>query len=144
MKLLIANGHLIDPSAPENTGMNVLIEEGRVSAWIRLNDAQPEVDEVFDARGLLVAPGFIDMHVHLREPGQEHKETIATGCAAAVAGGFTSVCPMPNTSPVNDNAAITRYMIEQAERAGLANVLPIGAITKASDGTELAETGEMK
>jgi dihydroorotase len=84
------------------------------------------------------------MHVHLREPGQEHKESIATGCAAAVAGGWTSVCPMPNTNPVNDNAAITRYMIEQAERAALANVFPIGAITKSSDGTELAEMGEMK
>jgi dihydroorotase len=144
MKLLIANGHLIDPSAPENTGMNILIEDGRISDWIRPNDIQPEVDEVVEASGLLVAPGFIDMHVHLREPGQEHKETIATGCAAAVAGGFTSVCPMPNTSPVNDNAAITRYMIEQAERAAFANVLPIGAITKSSDGAELAEMGEMK
>lgn len=144
MKLLIANGHLIDPAAPENTGMNVLIEDGRVSAWIKPNDAQPDADEVFDATGLVVAPGFIDMHVHLREPGQEHKETIASGCAAAVAGGWTSVCPMPNTSPINDNAAITRYMIEQAERAGLANVFPIGAITKSSDGVELAEMGEMK
>jgi dihydroorotase len=84
------------------------------------------------------------MHVHLREPGQEHKETISSGCAAAVAGGFTSVCPMPNTSPINDNAAITRYMIEQGERAALANVFPIGAITKSSDGSELAEMGEMK
>jgi dihydroorotase len=84
------------------------------------------------------------MHVHFREPGQEHKETISSGCAAAVAGGFTTVCPMPNTSPVNDNAAITRYMIEQGERARLANVLPIGAITKSSDGSELAEMGEMK
>jgi dihydroorotase len=92
----------------------------------------------------MVAPGFIDLHVHLREPGQEHKETIASGCAAAVAGGWTSVCPMPNTNPVNDNAAITRYMIEQAQNAGLANVFPIGAITKSSDGTELAEMGEMK
>jgi len=144
MKLLISNGHLIDPAAPENTGMNVLIEDGKVTAWIKPTEQQPEVDDVFDASGLLVAPGFIDMHVHLREPGQEHKETIASGCAAAVAGGFTSVCPMPNTSPVNDNAAITRYMIEQGERAGLANVLPIGAITKSSDGSELAEMGEMK
>jgi dihydroorotase len=84
------------------------------------------------------------MHVHLREPGQEHKETIASGCAAAVAGGWTSVCPMPNTTPVNDNAAITRYIIEQAAKAGLANVFPIGAITKTSDGVELAEMGEMK
>jgi dihydroorotase len=144
MKLLIANGHLIDPAAPENTGMSVLIENGRVSSWLRHGEEAPEGCEVFDASGLLVAPGFIDMHVHLREPGQEHKETIASGCAAAVAGGFTSVCPMPNTTPVNDNAAITRYMIEQAERAGLANVFPIGAITKSSDGSELAEMGEMK
>ena len=144
MKFLIKNGHLIDPAAPENTGMSVLIANGRVAAWIRPNEALPDDCEVFDAAGLLVAPGFIDLHVHLREPGQEHKETIATGCAAAVAGGWTSVCPMPNTSPVNDNAAITRYMIEQAERAGLANVFPIGAITKLSDGTELAEMGEMK
>ena len=144
MKLLIANGHLIDPAANENTGMNVFIEGGRVTAWLRPNEQAPEGCEVFDASGLLVAPGFIDMHVHLREPGQEHKETIATGAAAAVAGGWTSVCPMPNTSPVNDNAAITRYMIEQAERAGLANVFPVGAITKSSDGSELAEMGEMK
>lgn len=144
MKLLIANGHLIDPAAPENTGMNVLIEDGRVAAWLRQNEPAPEGCEIFDASGLLVAPGFIDLHVHLREPGQEHKETIATGCAAAVAGGWTSVCPMPNTNPVNDNAAITRYMIEQAEHAGLANIFPIGAVTKSSDGTELAEMGEMK
>ena len=144
MKLLIANGHLIDPAAQENTGMSVLIEDGKVAAWIGPNEQAPTDCDVFDASGLLVAPGFIDMHVHLREPGQEHKETIASGAAAAVAGGWTSVCPMPNTQPVNDNAAITRYMIEQAERAGLANVFPIGAITKSSDGSELAEMGEMK
>ena len=144
MRLFIKNGHLIDPAASENTGMSVLIEDGRVAAWIRPNEPAPEGCEVFDASGLLVAPGFIDMHVHLREPGQEHKETIATGAAAAIAGGWTSVCPMPNTQPVNDNAAITRYMIEQGERAGLANVFPIGAITKSSDGAELAEMGEMK
>ncbi len=144
MKLLIANGHLIDPAAHENTGMSVLIEDGKVAAWIGPNEQAPTDCEVFDASGMLVAPGFIDMHVHLREPGQEHKETIASGAAAAVAGGWTSVCPMPNTQPVNDNAAITRYMVEQAERAGLANVFPIGAITKSSDGSELAEMGEMK
>ncbi len=143
-KLLIANGHLIDPNEGQNSGKNLLIENGRVAAWLEQNEAAPEDAEVFDATGLIVAPGFIDLHVHLREPGQEHKETIATGCAAAVAGGFTSVCPMPNTTPVNDSAAITRYMIEQAEHAQLANVFPVGAITKSSDGHELAEMGEMK
>lgn len=144
MKLLIKNGHLIDPAVPENTGKNLLISEGRVEAWLDQREADPEGVEVFDAAGMLVAPGFIDLHVHLREPGQEHKETIASGCAAAVAGGWTSVCPMPNTTPINDNAALTHYMIEQAEHAGLAHVFPIGAITKSSDGTELAEMGEMK
>ncbi|HEX8738403.1 MAG TPA: amidohydrolase family protein, partial [Pyrinomonadaceae bacterium] len=144
MKLLIANGHLIDPAAPENTGMNVLIEDGKVAAWLRHDEAAPADAEVFDATGLLVAPGFIDLHVHLREPGQEYKETIATGAECAAVGGFTSVCCMPNTAPINDNAAITRFIIEQANRAGFANVFPIGAITKASDGSELAEMGEMK
>jgi dihydroorotase len=144
MKLLIVNGHLIDPAEGQNSGKNLLIENGKIAAWLGPGDPAPDDAEVFDAGGLVVAPGFIDMHVHLREPGQEHKETIATGCAAAVAGGWTGVCPMPNTSPVNDNAAITRYMIEQAEHAGLANVFPVGAITKSSDGSELAEMGEMK
>lgn len=144
MKLLIANGHVIDPAEGQNSGKNLLIEDGKVTAWLGQNEKAPEDAELFDASGLIVAPGFIDVHVHLREPGHEHKETIATGCAAAVAGGWTSVCPMPNTNPVNDNAAITRYMIEQAEHAGFANVFPIGAITKSSDGSELAEMGEMK
>ncbi len=144
MKLLIANGHLIDPTEGQNSGKNLLIEDGKVVSWLGQNESAPEDAEVFDASGMIVAPGFIDLHVHLREPGQEHKETIASGCAAAVAGGWTSVCPMPNTQPINDNAAITRYMIEQAERAGLANVFPVGAITKSSDGHELAEMGEMK
>lgn len=144
MRLLITNGHLIDPAEGQNSGKNVLIEDGRVSAWLSTSEQPPEDCQIIDAKGLVVAPGFIDMHVHLREPGQEHKETIASGAAAAVAGGWTSVCAMPNTTPVNDNAAITRYIIEQAERAGFANVFPIGAITKSSEGGELAEMGEMK
>src|SRR6266851_2535219 len=144
MRLLIANGYVIDPTQGTNTGKNLLIEDGRIVGLSNQSDAVPEGAEVFDATGLIVAPGFIDMHVHLREPGHEYKETIASGAAAAVAGGFTTVCAMPNTSPVNDHAAVTRFVIEQAERAGLANVFPIGAITKNSDGTELAEMGEMK
>jgi dihydroorotase len=144
MKLLIANGHLIDPACGQNSGKSILIEKGRVIDWLNHNDCAPADCEIFDATGLIVAPGFIDLHVHLREPGQEYKETIASGCAAAVAGGFTSVCPMPNTKPINDNAAITRFIIEQARRAGFANVFPVGAITKESCGSELAEIGEMK
>jgi dihydroorotase len=144
MRLLIANGYLIDPSQGLNSGYNLLIEDGRVAGVLDRNDAVPEGAEVLDATGLVVAPGFIDLHTHLREPGQEYKETIETGAAAAVAGGWTSVCAMPNTDPVNDSPAVTRFVIEQAERAGLANVFPIGAITKGSAGTELAEMGEMK
>src|SRR5690606_6369804 len=111
MKLLIQNGHLIDPGAPENTGMNVLVEDGRVSAWMKQSEPVPEGCEVFDAAGQVVARGFIDLQVHLREPGQEHKSRIASGCAAALAVGWSSVCRMPNTDRVNGIAAITRYMI---------------------------------
>src|SRR5437016_7959568 len=144
MRLLIQNGYVIDPSQGINTGKNLLIEDGRIIGLSSYGDAIPDDVEVFDATGLIVAPGFIDMHVHLREPGHEYKETIASGAAAAVAGGFTTVWAMPNTAPINDNAAVTRFVIEQAERAGLANVFPIGAITKNSEGTEVAEMGEMK
>ncbi len=144
MRLLIKNGYVIDPGQGTNTGKNLFIEDGRVVDLISHSDNTPEGAEVIDATGLIVAPGFIDMHVHLREPGQEYKETIATGAAAAVSGGFSTVCAMPNTDPVNDNAAVTRFIIEQAERAKLADVLPVGAVTKNSEGTELAEIGEMK
>ncbi len=143
-RLLIANGYLIDPTQGINAGKNLLIENGRVAGLLERGDDVPEGAEVFDATGLVVAPGFIDLHVHLREPGQEYKETIETGARAAVAGGWTSVCAMPNTDPVNDNAAVTRFIIEQAGRAKSANVFPVGAITRGSQGAELAEMGEMK
>lgn len=144
MRLLIKNGYVIDPAQGTNAGKNLFIEDGRVVGLMSHRDNVPEGADVIDATGLIVAPGFIDMHVHLREPGHEYKETIASGAAAAVAGGFTTVCAMPNTDPINDNAAVTRFIIEQAERASLADVLPVGAMTKNSEGTELAEIGEMK
>src|SRR5215213_6456130 len=144
MRLLIANGYVVDPTQDVNGGRDILIEDGRVAALIKSGEPAPEGAEVFDATGLVVAPGFIDLHTHLREPGQEYKETIATGAWAAVAGGFTSVCAMPNTDPVNDNPAVTSFIVEQAAAARLANVFPVGAITKGSRGEELAEMGEMK
>ena len=113
MKLLVTNGYLIDPSQGLNTGKDLLIEDGRVAGVLDRGEPAPKDAEVFDATGLLVAPGFIDLHVHLREPGQEYKETIATGAAAAVAGGWTSICAMPNTDPINDSPAVTRFILEQ-------------------------------
>src|SRR5229473_1397797 len=144
MKILIANGYVIDPGQGINGGKDLLIEDGRVSGLLERGREVPDGTEVFDATGLIVAPGFIDLHTHLREPGHEYKETIATGASAAVAGGWATICAMPNTDPVNDSPAVTRFIIEQAERAKLANVFPIGALTKNSAGTELAEMGEMK
>src|SRR5215510_11637598 len=144
MRLLIANGYVIDPAQQVNAGRNVLVEDGRVVGVLERSESPPEDVQILDATGLIVAPGFIDLHTHLREPGQEYKETIASGAAAAVAGGWASVCAMPNTDPINDNPAVTRFIIEKGEAARLANVFPIGAITKGSGGRELAEMGEMK
>jgi dihydroorotase len=144
MRLLIANGYVVDPTQGVNGGRDILIEDGRVAALLPSGEARPEGAEVFDATGLVVAPGFIDLHTHLREPGQEYKETIASAAAAAVAGGFTSVCAMPNTDPVNDNPAVTSFIVEQSAAVRLANVFPVGALTKGSRGEELAEMGEMR
>jgi dihydroorotase len=140
--LLIKNGTIIDPSQSLESKQDLLIRDGRVEAIGASLDAKGV--EIFDASGLIVAPGFIDLHVHLREPGFEYKETIASGARAAVAGGFTSVCCMPNTEPVNDNSSVTSFIIEQSRAAELANVFPIGAITVGSQGKHLAEIGEMK
>ena len=142
MKLLIKGGRIIDPAQGIDRAADLLVEDGRVAT---IGDGiGDDGADVFAAAGLIVAPGFIDLHVHLREPGEEYKETIATGAAAAVAGGFTSICAMPNTNPVNDNASVTRYIIEKAREAGLAAVYPVGAITRGSAGVELAEMAEMK
>jgi dihydroorotase len=142
MKLVIKGGRVIDPSQGLDKVSDLLIEDGRVRAIE--DSATSEGATVFDAGGMVVTPGFIDLHVHLREPGEEYKETIASGVAAAVAGGFTSVCAMPNTAPANDNASITRYIIDKAREAGLATVYPVGAITRDSAGEELAEMAAMK
>ncbi|HEX5080451.1 MAG TPA: dihydroorotase [Blastocatellia bacterium] len=144
--LLIKNGNIIDPSQSLaqtlETKKDLLIRDGRVEAIDESLDA--EGVEILDAADLIIAPGFIDLHVHLREPGFEYKETIASGARAAVAGGFASVCCMPNTKPVNDNSSVTSFIVEQGRVAKLANVFPIGAITEGSKGERLAEIGEMK
>src|SRR5580693_8368981 len=140
--LLIKNGRVIDPASGHDGVADVCLEDGLVRG-VGTNLDAPAGGTIFDASGLVVAPGFIDMHVHLREPGFEYAETIETGSRAAAAGGFTSICPMPNTSPVNDNVTVTSYIIDRAERHAVVNVFPIGAITKNSAGEELAAIGSM-
>lgn len=142
MKLLLRGGRVVDPSQGLCKRSDLLIEKGKIVGLGKIEAKKSW--RILDVKGLVVAPGFIDMHVHLREPGREDKETIETGSRAAVAGGFTSIACMPNTSPVNDCEAITRFIVEKARSVNLANVFPVGAITKASSGTELAEIGEMR
>jgi dihydroorotase len=142
LKVLIKGGRIIDPAQSIDEAADLLIADGAVA---EIGPAiSSRADETFDASGLIVTPGFIDLHVHLREPGEEYKETIASGAAAAVAGGFTSICAMPNTHPVNDNASVTRHILDKARDAALARVYPIGAITRESKGEQLAEMAEMK
>ena len=141
-RLVIKNGRIVDPSASIDRVADLAIEDGTVrEIAVGIDTAG---SEVFDASGLIVAPGFIDMHVHLREPGFEYAETIESGSRAAAAGGFTSVCCMPNTNPVNDSPTVTSYIIDRARRFARVNVFPIGAITKNSAGEELAAIASMK
>src|ERR1044071_2261158 len=142
MPIVIRNGRVIDPASQTDRVADVLIVEGRI-AGVAPNLATSKA-EILDAPGMIVAPGFIDMHVHLREPGFEHAETIESGSRAAAAGGFTSICCMPNTKPVNDSKTVTSYIVEQARNTAAVNVFPIGAITKGSGGEELAAIGAMK
>ena len=141
-RLLVRNGRVIDPGQGLDQCVDVLIDDGRIAGVGKDLEYLEGIPE-FDAEGLVVAPGFIDLHTHLREPGFEHKETIETGCLAAAAGGFTAVCCMANTNPVNDEPAVTRYIMEKANRAGAVRVYPIGALSKGCQGDELAEIGEM-
>lgn len=143
MNLLITGGRVIDPSQHCDTVCDLLISNGVVEA-IGQNLKAPEGTRVVDATGKCVVPGLIDMHVHLRDPGYEYKEDIVSGTKAAVAGGFTSLCCMPNTKPVTDNKTVVRYIIEKAQTEGFCNVFPVGNITQGMQGDRLAEMGELK
>lgn len=145
--ILIQNGHIVDPSQQIDGIGDISIEDGKiVSLDMKSGKAKSKAKsnaKVIDATGMYVVPGFVDMHVHLREPGFEHKETIETGTRAAVKGGFTAVCCMPNTSPVNDNSELTGFILKKALQTASCRVFPIGAITKGQKGEELAEIGNM-
>jgi len=145
MKTLIKNGKVIDPSQKIEKKMNILIDGKLIKEYPgNIKELEKRKDlKVIDANKLVVVPGLIDIHVHLREPGYEHKETIRTGTLSAAAGGFTSIACMPNTDPINDNASVTDYILLKARTEGIVNVLPIGAISKSEEGNELAEIGEM-
>jgi dihydroorotase len=140
--ILIQNGTILDPSRVFEQRKDLLIRDGKIEAIVAPG-SNTKADRVIDAAGCYVTPGLIDIHVHFREPGDEEEETIASGAAAAVAGGFTTVCCMPNTKPPLDNEGMIEFVIRESERIGLANVHPIGAITKARAGKELAEIGSM-
>ncbi len=145
MSILIKGGRIIDPSQGIDGKGNVLIENGKIKSYPKTTKKyENDLDvKVIDAKGNIVSPGLVDIHVHLREPGFEHKETIRTGCESAAAGGFTSIVCMPNTNPVNDNASVTEYILLKARTEGIVNVFPIGAITKGELGETLAQIGEM-
>src|SRR5438034_4798760 len=143
-KWILRGGRVVDPANGRDGTFDVLIDGGRIGCVGRDLPTDGGVKIVDVPSGLVVCPGLIDMHVHLREPGQEHKETVATGTAAAVAGGFTAVACMPNTSPVNDNAGVTAYILRKAADANLARVYPIGAVSRGQQGEQLADIAELK
>ncbi len=142
-RLLVHGGTIVDPANGRNGRGDLLIEDGRIAAVAMGEEITVDDGDVVDATGQTVTPGLVDMHVHLREPGYEYKETVATGCMAAVVGGVTTVACMANTNPVNDSGAVTKYIIDKAALAGLANVFPIGAVSVGLAGERIAEFGEM-
>ncbi|WP_457576221.1 dihydroorotase [Desulfomarina sp.] len=139
--IILRNGRVLDPGVSLDAVKDIWIRDGMI---VNPGNGFPETAEIVDVSGCWVVPGLIDMHVHLRDPGEEYKETIESGCRAAAAGGFTGVACMPNTNPVNDNGSVTCYIREEAQKAGFAHVYPVGAISRGSRGDELAEYGEMK
>jgi dihydroorotase len=143
MKIVIKNGRVVDPQNGIDETLDILISNGKILSVDKKISVSKEV-EVFDATGMIVAPGFIDLHCHLREPGYERKETIESGLLAALYGGFTAVCPMANTNPVNDNAGITNFILETAKKVSKVKVYPVGALSKGQKGEELANYAEMK
>ena len=142
MKRLLKGGRVVDPATGRDGQFDILIDGDRIERVGRDLPVDSGVDVLAIPSGLVVCPGLIDMHVHLREPGQEHKETVATGVASAVAGGFTAVACMPNTRPVNDNAGVTQLILQKAREAGLARVYPIGAVSRGQKGEELADIAD--
>jgi dihydroorotase len=144
VRLLLKGARVVDPANGRDGVFDVLVDGARIARVGRDLPVDSGVRVVHIPSGLVVCPGLIDMHVHLREPGQEHKETVATGTAAAVAGGFTAVACMPNTNPVNDNAGVTNYILARSAEANLARVYPIGAVSRGQKGEELADLAELK
>ena len=143
--LLIKNGRVVDPQSKTDAAGDILLDGERIAEVAPPGKiARAQGAEVFDASGLIIAPGFIDLHCHLREPGQESSETIETGTRAAARGGFTAVCCMPNTKPVNDNASVTRFILDRARAGASVRVWPIGAASTGSRGEALAEIAAMK
>jgi dihydroorotase len=150
MKLLLTGARLIDPAQNIDSRLDIFVEDGKIakiganlSKSTKSKDSE-KITKIIDLTGMIVVPGLIDMHTHLREPGFEYKETIASGAAAAVAGGFTSIACMPNTSPVNDNRSITEFIVRKAAETALANIYPIGAISRDSAGSQLTEFWDLK
>ncbi|MDP9339978.1 MAG: dihydroorotase [Acidobacteriota bacterium] len=143
--LLIKNGRVLDPASKKDASLDILLDGEKIAEIAAPGKIRRAMDaQVFDASGMIVAPGFIDIHVHLREPGQESSESIETGTRAAARGGFTAVCCMPNTKPVNDNASVTRFIVDRAKSTGSVRVWPIGAASVGSKGENIAEIASMK